>query len=78
MSNPTLEEIRAKLKADGIDIGSWGEQDAKLVGSGALKGQVDMLFRLKSILVGALDDDIKKVAALRDQQVRLQRGGGGA
>ena len=77
MSDPTLEEIRARLEADGIPVGEWGKQDAKIVGPDATKSQVQVFVRLKSLLEKALDDDLKRVAVLREQLVRLERGGGG-
>ena len=77
MNNPSLEEIRAKMKAEGIDLNRWNQQDARIVGSEAVKGQVQVLSRLKSLLEKALDEDLKKVAVLREQKARLQHGGGG-
>lgn len=76
--HPTFEEIRATLEAAGINMGAWNEQDAKIVGSDAVKGQVDLLLRLKGALEMALKDDVKRVAVLREQRVRLERGGGGS
>jgi len=77
MSNPSIDEIKVRLKKEGIDLDSWEQQEPKIVGAGVVKAQAEMLLKLKGVLEKALEEDLQRVAALREQKVRLERGGGG-
>ena len=79
MSDPkefTPEEATEALKQLGVNPGEWGETAERLGVPLLMSNQTEALLRIRDILQKMAEEDAKKVAALREQIVRLQHGGG--
>ena len=80
MENPpnglTPEELAEKLKNLGVDLGSWGEVEEKVVPPVAMGRKAALLLQLQGMLQGIADQDQEQVLVLREKIARLQHGGG--
>lgn len=68
-----LETLLAKL---GIASGEWKTSDEKPVQMPLVQTQIETLTKLRDYLSGVAETDTQTVARLREQLIRLQRGGG--
>ena len=70
---PDIEQILTDL---GLSPGEWGTIPEHTTGLGALDRQKMTLLKLKAVLEQVVNADQQRVAALREQLVRLRHGGG--
>lgn len=75
-NQPTQEELDALLGRLGIKSGGWTETENRPTHLPFVKPQLENLEKLRDYLSGVADKDTQAVAQLREQMVRLQRGGG--
>jgi len=69
-------DVEALLKRLGVPEGQWKPTDEKLAHLPFVRNQVETLTKLKDLLSGISESDIQTIARLREQLVRMQRGGG--
>jgi len=72
----TPEEIEAKIKALGLDVGKWDGVEEHKAGSERFHEIVEGLTQLRDILSGAAEADREKILELKLQVNRMKRGGG--
>jgi hypothetical protein len=72
----TVDEAMALLKRLGIKIGEWGETEEKTGVPPVLNNQVKAFLQVRSLLQNMMETDVKRVAALQEQLLRLKYGGG--
>lgn len=70
------EDLDALLGKFGIEPGSWKGTEEKPVHMPLVKAQLETLTKLRDYLAGVSETDTQTVARLREQLIRLQRGGG--
>ena len=76
MSDQIPKELDDLLKRFGLDPGQWGETPEKTATSPFANQQQKMLLKLRNLLEGLAEKDRRSVAALREQIIRLEHGGG--
>lgn len=81
MSNMTVEEVKERLRAQGIDPDSWVSNEGE-VNEGdkaqlpTLKWYAEMLQEMGTVLETQVERDLKETDELNYQLMRLKRGGG--
>ena len=70
------EDLKALFDKLSAEVGEWEERDACSVTPELVVSQREKLERLRDLLGGLVGQDQKSLAALREQLVRLQYGGG--
>ncbi|MEI6297644.1 MAG: hypothetical protein WCO84_08490 [bacterium] len=75
-SEPTQEELEALLTRMGVASGEWKDSEGGPTHLPFVKPQLDNLTKLRDHFVGMVEADNQVIAQLREQVIRLQRGGG--
>jgi len=76
VSTPTEKDVEDLLKRLGVDPGGWRGTSEKPTQLPFVKAQIRTLERLRDYLNGVVESDTQKIAQLREQITRMQRGGG--
>lgn len=76
MSNPTLEELRAKLDEMGIPHDQWQSVGGHRMESPIVKRQVELLTKLRDLLQEGVKQKQAEVANLHAVVQRMKHGGG--
>lgn len=74
IENP--DQLIEELKKAGIDPNRWVDREDNYVKPMALDEQRKLLTQMRDLLEGIVDQDRKKVLALKEQVARLKHGGG--
>ena len=73
---PTPEELEALLQRLGVPSGEWQATEGKPTLPPFVKNQIETLAKLRDYLSGIVTTDAQSVARMKEQIVRMQRGGG--
>jgi hypothetical protein len=81
MSEMTVEEVRERLREQGINVGEWTSNENEVEeGDKArlptLKWYAEMLQEMGGLLETQVERDLKETDELNYQLMRLKRGGG--
>jgi len=72
----TPEQLLKDLKKMGIDPSKWVQIEDKFVKPVAIEKQQQLLIQMRGLLEDVMEQDKKKVLALKEQVARLKHGGG--
>jgi len=70
------QKLKDLLKEFGISTNQWNETVEKTTHLPFIKPQIENLLKLRSHLEGLVNADTERMAALQEQIIRMQRGGG--
>jgi hypothetical protein len=73
---PTLEELRAKLKEMGLPTDGWGKTKAGTMNSPILEHQKQAMLKIKGVLEEQVKSDRDLLSELHEKRNRLEHGGG--
>ena len=73
---PTLEELRAKLKEMGLPTNGWGKTKAGTMNSPILEQQKEAMLKIRGVLEEQVRSDRDLLSELHEKKLRLQHGGG--
>jgi len=76
MTAKTHEELFAELEKKGVKLGQWGKLKGGKRQTPKMKGQEQILLKLRGLLQTQLDADMVSLEQAKEKLARLEHGGG--
>jgi len=74
--NDKEKELRERLEAQGVKVGSWTQREAKEVRPQFSGNMLSLLEQLREVIQGQISSDAEKIEQLREAAHRVKYGGG--